>query len=113
MGFQGTIEHTIANANDNASDQVGVNNHIASRLLADRLFHSRFDNLADILVQLRGDTNVDIGYAAQLCEKLFDLARDRSQELEPAVPRENFEKIRHVDRSSIAEYAIQQRFLLF
>src|SRR3954462_10078708 len=111
MGFQGTIEHTIADANDNAGDQVGVNCHIASRLLADRLFHPRFDNLADIVVQLRGATNVDIGYAALLREKLFGLARDRSQELEAAVSRDDFEEISHLNRSSITEDAIQQSFL--
>ena len=76
MGVQRTIEHTIADANDNAGDQVGVNGHVATWFHADRFFHPRFDNLADIIVQLPGDANVDIGYAALLGEKLFGLSRD-------------------------------------
>ena len=53
MGVQRTIEHTIADANDNAGDQVGVDGHVATWLHADRFFHPRFDNLADIIIQLR------------------------------------------------------------
>ena len=112
MGFQRTVEHTITDANDNSGYQARVNGHVATGFHADRFFHPRFDNLADIIIQIPGDANIDIGHAAQFSEELFGLARDGSQELEPTMPREDFEEVRYVNRSRFAENAIQQGFFL-
>src|SRR4051812_47837251 len=100
MGVQRTIEHSIADANDNAGDQVGVHSDVATWLHANRFFHPRFDNLANVVVQLSRNANVYIGHAALLSEELFGLARDGSQNLEPTVAREDFEEICHMNRSS-------------
>src|SRR5262245_46053147 len=103
MSKHRTIEHPIADADDDSGDQVGVNGHVAAGLHTNRFFHSRFNGLANVVVQFCGDANVDISYAALLGEKLVNLSRERTEELEPAVPREDFQKIRYLSRSSLAE----------